>query len=169
MTIDCNCPICGSRSTKSLPIIYESGQRMGRSTRNSLWASTSGRVWAGRSVTESHSASLIAANASPPGAMPWFALLIPLIIMVFIFNWSMWLVPVVMFSIAILYGGSDAYIQTRRDKENWEKSFRCLRCGAMFIPAGAIAPLPGLTDVVPENKTVPNMNKQNLPKRRYAE
>lgn len=168
MTMDCNCPICGSRSTKSLPIIFESGQRMGRSTRNSLWASTSGRVWAGRSVTESHSASLIAANASPPGTMPWLTLLIPLIIMVLIFNWSMWLVPLVMFSIAILYGGSDAYIRTRQEMENWEKSFRCMRCGVIFIPAVATAPLPVLTDVVPEGKTVTDMNRQNILESRYA-
>jgi hypothetical protein len=168
MTIECNCPICGSRSTKSLPIIYESGQRMGRSTRNSLWASTSGRVWAGRSVTESHSASLIAANAAPPGTMPWLTLLIPLIVMVVIFNWSMWLVPVVMFSVAILYGGSDAYIQTRQAIENWEKSFRCLRCGAIFIPTAAIETLPVLTDVVPEGKTATELNRQNLQESRYA-
>lgn len=137
MTISCNCPACGSRNTKSLQVIFESGQRVGRSTRNSLYASLSGSVWAGRSTTESHSSSLIAANAAPPGPLPWPAIGIPLIVGVVFFKWPIWIVPVVMFSIAILYGSSDLYAQRLKQANDWQKSFQCLRCGTVFMPKGA--------------------------------
>lgn len=134
MTIKCNCPTCGSRNTKSLQVIYESGQRVGRSTRNSLYASLSGSVWAGRSTTESHSSSLISAHAAPPAPLPWPVIGIPLVVGVVVFHWPIWVVPVVMFSIAILYGSSNAWAQRLKEANDWHKSFQCLRCGTVFMP-----------------------------------
>lgn len=134
MAANCDCPACGSRNTKSLPVIYESGQRLGQSIRNSLWASLSGSVWAGRSSTQSHSSSMLSDNAAPPGPLPWAAVGLPTIIVVYLLKLPIWVIPVVMVSVAILYGGSSLYVQRTKDLDAWRKSFRCLRCGTKFIP-----------------------------------
>lgn len=132
MPANCDCPICGSRNTKSLQVIYESGQRFGRATRHSLWSSWSGSVWTGRSTTYSHSSNLLSDNAAPPGQFPWPVVALPTVIAVVLFNLSFWVIPLVIFSIAILYGGSSLYIQSSRELASWQKTFRCLRCGNTF-------------------------------------
>lgn len=135
MTINCNCPSCGSRNTKSLSIIFESGQRHGRATRNSLWASLSGAVLVGRSTTSSHSSSLLANSAAPPpGQFPWPIIGWPLFIGVIFFKWSVWIIPMVMFGVAILYGGSEHYNLLQKERAIWQQTFRCLRCGKTFLP-----------------------------------
>jgi hypothetical protein len=77
---------------------------------------------------------LIAANAAPPAPLPWSVIGIPLVIGVVFFKWPTWVVPLVMFSIAILYGSSKAYAQRLKETNDWRDSFRCLRCGTMFMP-----------------------------------
>lgn len=137
MVILCNCPACGSRNTKSLKIIYESGQRTGRSRRRSVYGSFSGSLWAGFSTTESHSSSLIAAHAAPSASVvpfSWSSIGVPLFIGVIFFDWPGWIIPVVMFSLAILYGISDIYAQRLNTMNDWHKKFQCLRCGTVFIP-----------------------------------
>jgi hypothetical protein len=66
--------------------------------------------------------------------LPWPAIGIPLVIGVAFFTWPIWVVPLVMFSIAIVYGSSNAYAQRLKDTNDWHDSFRCLRCGIMFMP-----------------------------------
>lgn len=134
MTVNCNCPVCGSRNTKSLPVIYESGQRFSRYTRNSLWGSSRGSIWAGHSSTEGHSSNLLSDNAGPPGQLPWTSLVWIMVIVVFFFNLSLWVIPVVIVGVAILIGGSGFYIQSGRALEDWYKTFRCMRCGTAFVP-----------------------------------
>jgi len=137
--IQCNCPTCGSRNTKSLKVIYESGQRTGLARRGSLYGSLSGSLWAGLSTTESHSSSLIAAHAAPSASVvpfSWSSIGIPLFIGVIFFDWPGWVIPVVIFSLAILYGISDIYAHQLNSMSDWHKKFQCLRCGAVFIPAG---------------------------------
>jgi hypothetical protein len=73
-----------------------------------------------------------------------------------------------MFSAAILYGRSDAYIKSKKIKADWERSFRCLRCGTTFIPEDAHLDLPVLTDVVVTGKTLSIQNNQKSISRRYA-
>jgi hypothetical protein len=53
---------------------------------------------------------------------------------VVLFNLSLWVIPLVIFSVAIIYGGSSLYIQSSRELENWQRTFRCLRCGNTFSP-----------------------------------
>lgn len=135
--IQYNCPTCGSRNTRSLKIIYESGQRTGRSRRRSLYGSLSGSLWAGFSTTESHSSSLIAAHAAPDVPVvpfSWSSIGVPLFIGVIFFDWPGWIIPVIMFSLAILYGISDIYAQQLSAMNDWHKKFQCLRCGKVFIP-----------------------------------
>ena len=135
MSVDCDCPVCGSRNTKSLSIIHESGLRHGQSTRNSLWASLSGSVWAGRSSTESRSSSQLSDNAAPPGPQSWGAIGVPTILAVLFFQLPIWVIPLVMISIAVLYGSSSLYVRRVREIDIWHRSFRCLRCGETFVPA----------------------------------
>lgn len=134
MPANCDCPVCGSRNTKSLSIIHESGLRHGQSTRNSVWASLSGSVWAGRSSTESRSSSQLSDNAAPPGPQPWGAIGVPTILAVFIFQLPIWVIPLVMISVAVLYGSSNLYVRRVREIGIWHRSFRCLRCGETFAP-----------------------------------
>jgi len=132
MPIDCNCPVCGSRNTKSLAIIYESGQRLGTSTRNSIWT-ISGALGLGQSTTRSHWASLLATNAAPPGKINWSYIGWPLIAVTVIFEWPLWIAPAVILPIALLYGASDDFLNAE-DGKRWRNTFRCLRCGATFDP-----------------------------------
>lgn len=134
MPVNCDCPVCGSRNTKSLPIIHESGLRHGQSTRNSLWASLSGSVWAGRSSTQSSSSTLLSDNATPPGPQSWGAIGVPTILAVFFFGWPIWVIPLVMISVAVIYGSSNLYVKRVREIDTWHRSFRCLRCGETFVP-----------------------------------
>lgn len=131
--VNCDCPVCGSKNTKSLPVIYESGQRFGRSTRNSLWASLSGSVWAGRSATRSHSSNLLSDNAAPPSQFSWSVVGWTTILAVFLFKWPVWVIPVVVLSVAFLYGASSISF-TGSLEQHWRETFRCLRCGATFSP-----------------------------------
>ena len=134
MPVNCDCPVCGSRNTKSLPIIHESGLRHGQSTRNSLWASLSGSVWAGRSSTKSRSSSQLSDNAAPPGPQSWGAVGVPTILAVIFFKLPIWVIPLVMISVAVLYGSSSLYVRRVREIDIWHRSFRCLRCGETFVP-----------------------------------
>ena len=131
--INCNCPVCGSRNTKSLSIIYESGQRFGRSTRNSLWASLSGSVRAGRSTTRSHSSNLLSDNAAPPAPLNWHVIGWPTIVAVMYFEWPIWLIPVVVIGTAMVFGAINFDVSTALE-QRWSETFRCLRCGATFNP-----------------------------------
>lgn len=132
MPINCNCPVCGSRNTKSLAIIYESGQRFGKSTRNSIWM-ISGALGLGRSTTRSHWTSLLASNAAPPGKINWSYIGWPLIGVSIFMEWPIWIVPAVILPIALLYGASDIFLNAE-DGTVWRNAFRCLRCGTTFEP-----------------------------------
>ena len=133
MKVNCDCPVCGSRSTKALSVIHESGQRFGRSTRNSLWASLSGSIWAGRSITRSHSSSLLSDNAAPPAQLNWSVVSWPTILAVLIFEWPIWLIPLVIIGTAMIFGAINYDVSTTLE-QHWRETFRCLRCGATFNP-----------------------------------
>ena len=64
----------------------------------------SGSVWAGRSTTRSHSSSLLSDNATPPVLLNWHIIGWPTILAVLYFEWTIWLIPVVVIGTAMIFG-----------------------------------------------------------------
>ncbi len=144
MLQNCSCPNCGSTNTKSLPVIFESGQRIGRARKSSVWLGKNS-ISVGLSETDYQSCTLLSHNATPSAksastsgktVLTIISILFLGIILSMVF--SIWMIPVSIVLAAMTYGGSDDYyikkIQNKIALINWQNTFRCLRCGETFIP-----------------------------------
>jgi DNA-directed RNA polymerase subunit M/transcription elongation factor TFIIS len=123
----CNCPKCGSKNTKTFPMIYKNGLSTyrGRSSGSGIsLQSGSSRFFFMSSRTVGKRQSALSSAAAPPSNCSNFLLLIALINAII----NPWWLGVSGFAIVF-------YIiaQPSSSDERWEKSWMCLRCGHQYI------------------------------------
>jgi len=127
--IDCDCPRCGSRNTKSLSVLYANGTRRSTSRRDGLFYYRRS-VGLHSSTTRGESQTLAAKVSAPPkssiGTGVMLAIVVGAVIAGAPWYWiGFW--TMVLLAVAVS-GGKDL---ERRLRE-WRATFRCGRCGTVF-------------------------------------
>ena len=143
--INADCPHCGSRNTKALPVIYQDGTRDSRSQRNGVFYYRRS-LGLHTSTTRGRSQTLSAKLAEPPHSGNDFfrGAAVPVLLIIGGLmggETGFFGALVLLVILAVIVG-----IGSRHDpkSEQWESTFRCGRCGTVFAVIKE-APVPPAT------------------------
>jgi hypothetical protein len=150
--INCDCPRCGSRNTKSLSVLYGNGTKRSTYRKDGLFYYRRS-VGLHTSTTRGQSQTLSAENSAPPSSSIGTAVML-LTVVGAVFSGAAWywigFWIVVLLAVAI----SDGKDQERCLRE-WRATFRCGRCGTVFAVKLDNEPKPPVTAVHGESPITP--------------
>jgi hypothetical protein len=130
--LDCDCPRCGSKNTKALPLLYEGGTRTFTSRRNGLFYYR-GSIGLHASNTRGESQTLTARRAAPPESLQFSvgAVAIMLLIGLFVAGITgFWIAFSVLIALAVIVAvGSKG---DEEERKAWSSTFRCNQCATVF-------------------------------------
>jgi hypothetical protein len=129
--LDCDCPRCGSKNTKALPVVHENGTHTSTYRKSGLFY-YQGSVGLHASTTRGVSQTVAARRAAVPDSLQ----LTPAIVAVILFiglllggEIGFSLALVVLVAVTVLFALSGVHEQIYRE---WSSTFRCNRCGTTF-------------------------------------
>jgi hypothetical protein len=133
--INCDCPRCGSRNTKSLSVLYGDGTRKSTSRKDGLFYYRRS-IGLHTSTTRGQSQTLSAANSAPPsssiGTTAMLLIVVGAVVAGAAWYWiGFWII------VLLAVAGSDAKDEEHRLRE-WQATFRCGRCGTVFAVVEAV-------------------------------
>lgn len=131
--LDCDCPRCGSRNTKALSVLYESGTRKSTYRKDGLFYYR-GSVGLHASTTRGESQTLTAQHAAPPQPLRFSAGAVAVFLFIGLLlggETGFWVALTLFVALAILLGIGSGHAQQAAYSE-WSSTFRCGRCGAVF-------------------------------------
>ena len=145
--LDCDCPRCGSKNTKALSVLYESGTRTSTYRKDGLFYYR-GSVGLHASTTRGQSQTLSAQHAAPPQPLGLSAGAVTVFLFIGLLlggTTGFWIAVSVLVAFAIFIGIGSGTAQ-REAYAEWSSTFRCGRCGTVFAVIEAADPAGLSTD-----------------------